>query len=121
MKKVLFSVLFLTSLALTSCGGSATVFGNSTTNSTTVELSKKNFNVVGKVKGISTNTYVLGIGGMSNKALLEKAKNKMLESSELSGSKAIVNISYDKHYNGFFPFYSKVTVTASAHIVEFTE
>ena len=45
----------------------------------------------------------------------------MMKNANLSGSKAIVNVTYDKHFNGFFPFYSKVTITASANIVEFTE
>lgn len=109
------------SIVLTSCGGSASLIGNSNVSQTNVELSKKNFNILTKVSGISTNAYVMGIGGMSNRALLEKAKNDMMNNANLSGSKAVINITYDKHYNGFFPFYSKVTVTASAYVVEFTE
>jgi hypothetical protein len=121
MKKILFFVSLSLMLTLGSCGGSASVMGNSNLSQTNVELSKKNFNILGKVSGISTNTYILGIGGSANRALLEKAKNEMMKNANLTGSKAIVNVTYDKHFNGFFPFYSKVTVTASANIVEFTE
>lgn len=121
MKKALVFLIVSISLAFTSCGGSASIMSNSSINQTTVELSKKNFNILGKVTGKSTNTYVLGIGGMSNKALLEQAKNNMITNANLSGSKALINITYDKHFNGFVPFYSVVTITASAYIVEFTE
>jgi len=121
MKKTVFFLALTLTLILTSCGASSSSMANATNNQTTVELSKKNFNVLGKVTGKSTNTYILGVGGMSNKALLEKAKNNMMENANLSGSKALINITYDKHYNGFAPFYSVVTITASAYIVEFTE
>jgi hypothetical protein len=119
MKKIILLVML--SLSLLSCGGSASVVGNATVSQTNVELSRKNFKVLEKVTGVSTNTYILGIGGMSNKALVEKAKNDMMQKANLSGSKAVINITYDKHINGLFPFYSQVTITASGYIVEFTE
>lgn len=121
MKKVLLFVVLSASILMTSCGGSASVMGNSNVSQTNVELSKKNFNILGKVSGKSSNTHVFFIGGMSNRSMLEKAKNDMMANANLSGSKAVINVTYDKHYNGFLPFYSKVTVTASAYIVEFTE
>ena len=121
MKKTLIFLLFAASLSITSCGGSSSLMSNTSASQTTVELSKKNFNILGKVSGKSSNTYVFGIGGMSNKALLEQAKNNMMANANLSGSKAVINITYDKHFNGFAPFYSSVTITASAYIVEFTE
>lgn len=121
MKKVIIFIIVLTSVIAVSCGGSASLMSNSNISQTNVELSKKNFNILGKVSGVSTNSYVFGIGGMSNKALLEKAKNNMMINANLSGSKAVINITYDKHYNGFYPFYSEVRVTASAYIIEFTE
>lgn len=114
-------LIFSTTIALTSCGSSLSNLSNSSSSETHVELSKKNFNIQGKTVGVSSNTYILGIGGMSNRSLLEKAKNEMMNNANLSGSKAIINITYDKHISGFFPFYSKKTITASAHIVEFTE
>jgi hypothetical protein len=121
MKKVMLFLALSVSIALASCGGSASVMGNTNVSQTNVELSKKNFNILGKIRGESTNINILGIGGASNTAILESAKNNMMSNANLSGSKAIINVTYDKHYNGFFPLYSKVTVTASAYIVEFTE
>lgn len=121
MKKVMLFLALSVSIVLTSCGGSASVMGNTNVSQTNVELSKKNFNILGKVSGESTNTHIFFIGGMSNTALLEKAKNDMMANANLSGSKAVINVTYDKHYNGFLPFYSKVTITASAYIIEFTE
>ena len=121
MKKVMLFLALSVPIVLSSCGGSASAMSNTNVSQTTVELSKKNFNVIGKLTGISTNVNVLGIGGASNKALLEKAKNNMMENANLSGAKTVINITYDKHYNGFFPFYTKKTVTASGYIIEFTE
>lgn len=121
MRKIILMISLMTSVLLVSCGGSASIVGNHTSYQTNVELSKKNFTVLEKVSGVSTNTYILGIGGMQNRALLEKAKNDMMSKAQLSGSKAVVNITYDKHISGFFPFYSKVTYTVSGYIIEFTE
>lgn len=121
MRKLIIALTLTTSLIFISCGGSASSMLNTTNNQTTVELSRKNFNIVNKVSGKSTNTYILGIGGMANKALLEKAKNEMMNNANLSGSKSVINITFDKHINGFFPFYSKVTYTASGYVVEFNE
>lgn len=107
---------------LNSCGIHTTHVGNINGNMTNVELSKKNFQVVERVSGTSTATYIFGIGGLSNKALIEKAKSKMLQKADIvGGSKAIVNLTTESHLSDIFPFYFRRTVTISGHIVEFVE
>ncbi|WP_395063366.1 DUF6567 family protein [Flavobacterium sp.] len=121
MKRVLCFLVLSLMFLITSCGGSASVMGNGNLSQTNVELTKKNFKIVRKVSGESSNKYICGIGGSANRALLEKAKNNMMENANLKDSQAVVYITYDKHINGFFPFYSKITITCSAYLVEFTE
>ena len=122
MKKIkLLSIVVSTIVIMGSCGVHSSLVGNINTNATNVELSKKNFNVVGQVKGKSTATYILGFGGIRNKSLIEKAKAKMLDEANLTGAKAIVNVTIEDHYTMIVPFFYRKTVTASAHVIEFTQ
>lgn len=123
MKKIkILSLVFLTSILMTSCGIHSARVGNINNNTTNVELSKKNFKVIDRVSGQSTATYILGIGGLSNKELIEKAKTKMLENANLTGSsKAIINVTTESHNTLVVPFFYQKTVTVSAHIIEFIE
>jgi hypothetical protein len=116
------STFLLILILMTSCGIHSGKISNINNNNTNVELGKKNFKVIDRVSGKSTATYVLGIGGLSNKALIEKAKIKMLENASLTGSsKAIINVTAESHTTLVFPFFYQKTVTVSAHIVEFIE
>jgi len=118
----ILSIIILTSILMTSCGIHSAMVGNINNNNTNVELSKKNFKVIEKVSGNSTATYVFGIGGLSNKALIEKAKFKMLENANLiGGSKAIINWTTESHISIVYPFFYQKTITVSGHIVEFIE
>ena len=118
----ILSIVFLTSILMTSCGIHSAMVRNINNNTTNVELSKKNFKVIDRVSGKSTAIYVLGIGGLSNKALIEKAKTKMLENANLiGGAKAIINLTTESHISIVYYFFFQRTVTVSGHIVEFTE
>ncbi len=118
----ILSIVFFTSILMTSCGIHSAMVRNINNNTTNVALSRKNFKVIDRVSGESTAIYVLGIGGLSNKALIEKAKTKMLENANLIGSsKAIINVTTESHMTLVVPFFYQKTVTVSAHIIEFTE
>lgn len=118
----ILSIVFFTSILMTSCGIHSAMVRNINNNTTNVALSRKNFKVIDRVCGESTAIYVLGIGGLSNKALIEKAKTKMLENANLIGSsKAIINVTTESHMTLVVPFFYQKTVTVSAHIIEFTE
>ncbi len=115
-------LLLLAAFLFQGCGIHTALMGNLTGNMTNVELSKKNFKVVEKISGTSDATYIMGIGGLSHKALIEKARADMLKGTDLTGSsKAIVNVTVEEHLASYLVFYVKRTVTVSAHIVEFTE
>lgn len=70
-------------------------FNNNVTN---VTLSQKNYKVVGLVTGKAQATYVLGIGGLSHKALVAMAKADMLKQANLMGSaRAVVNVTTEEN------------------------
>jgi len=118
----ILSIVVFTSMLMASCGIHSGLVGNINSNTTNVELSENNFKVIERVSGQSTATYVFGIGGLSNKSLIEAAKSKMLESANLTGSsKAIINVTTERHISLVVPFFYRKTVTVSAHVIEFTE
>ena len=115
-------VLTLTAFLFQGCGIHSTLVGNLNGNMTNVELTRKNFTVLERISGTSTATCIMGIGGLSNKALIEKAKADMLSRHNLTGgSKAIVNLTVEEHVSMVLFFYVKRTVTVSAHLIEFTD
>jgi hypothetical protein len=121
-KLVLLSLPFSVLLLLSSCGISSSYLLNASNNDTQIQLSKNNFKVLHKVQGISENIYFLGIGGLDNLSLIEKAKNQMMENANLEGrAKAVVNITYDTHFTMFYPIFFKKTVTASGYVIEFSD
>ena len=116
------TVVLMTIILMTSCGFHSAMVGNINNNVTNVELSKKNFTVIGKVSGSSSATYIFGIGGLFNKSLVEKAKSKMLAKADIIGSsKAIINVTTEAHISIVYPLFYQRTITVSGHIVEFTE
>ena len=123
MKKLALSILPLSLLLLLgSCGISSSLLLNASNNDTQVHLSKNNYKVLHKVQGISENIYFLGIGGLDNLSIIEKAKNQMMENANLEGrAKAVVNITFDTHFSMFYPIFFKKTVTASGYVIEFSD
>jgi len=124
MKKNALNIAFLFPLFLImlgGCGVHSAYVSNVNSNSSVVNLSMKNFEVVERVSGSSTATYFLGIGGISNKALINKAKANMLEHAFMAGkARAIINVTNESHVTFVLPFFVQKTVTVSAHIIEFT-
>ena len=84
-------------------------------------LSQNNFRVVGQASGTVSGTYVLGMGSLRKKALQANAIDEMLKNAKLTGSQAVVNTSVKQTVKMITPFYVKVTMTATANIVEFTD
>lgn len=117
----LLSVFLLCSLFLLSgCGINSTVVGNVNTNQTVVELSEANFKIIDRVQGEATVKYVLGFGGHKEKAVNEMAMANLLSKTDLTGSKALVNVTTERHVEFKF-FVTKVNVIVSANVVEFTD
>jgi hypothetical protein len=122
MKKIgICSVLVLLTALLSSCGVGAALVTNHNQNVTQVHLSGNNFKVIDQVSGSSEVSYVFAIGGMSKRQLYENAYAAMLKKANLlNGSKALINVMTEEHFNGFAPFFVRRTITVSAQVVEFT-
>lgn len=115
MKKLLvaFSLCLL-------CSCSAHLYNTSNHNisETQVVLDKANFTVIGKVSGSASASYVLGIGGLSQKSLKGNAVAAMYENANLTGSQAIINVTFKQRVSCIL-ICSEIEYTASGTIVEF--
>lgn len=120
-KSILFSFLSIVIL-LSSCGYSGANVGyNYVSTEAHVQLSKKNFKVVDYVVGESSATYICLIGGLSKKALVEKAKSEMYKNANMVGNaKVILNqtVSFTSEH---YPFVRILKCTVSGYVYEFTE
>jgi hypothetical protein len=123
MRKLKFlAITLFVMIIASSCGSHRGAFINNNNNTTQVELSEKNFKVVRKVSGQSTATYVLGIGGITNKSLIENARSNMMSNADIVGSsKAIINMTTESHSTLVYPFFYQKTITVSGYVVEFTD
>jgi len=116
-KIVLFSAL---ALLLASCGVTRELSHNVNNHTTQVVLAKNNFKVVEHVKGEASNQYLLIIGG-GKRALVEKARAKMLQKANLVGSsRAVINETVESYWI-FIGVGIQYTVSVSADVIEFTE
>lgn len=122
MKKLISRIVMAVAavLLLASCGISANLTTNHNLNQTSVVLSQKNFHVVKNVEANVSATYVLGIGGISKKALQSNAVAELTKKAELTGSQALVNVAVHVSYADYVLF-SKVTYRAKGTVVEFDE
>ena len=120
MKNSLFALSIISGLFLSSCGVHSASMGNLNSNVTHVQLDEANFEIVQAVRGTSTATYFFGIGGISNKSLVEKAKAEMVEEANIMGkSRALINLTTESHVTIVYPIFYRRTVTVSGHVVEF--
>ena len=105
-------------LLLASCGINANLSTNHNLNQTNVVLSQKNFHVVKNVEAEVSATYVLGIGGLSKKALKDNALAELTKKANLTGSQALVNVAVHVSYAEYILF-SEVTYQAKGTVIEF--
>lgn len=122
MKTLKISILALViAIGFSSCGVSHAFVFNHNQNATQVHLASNNFQVVDKVKGSADVSYVLLIGGLSKKQLYANAYAEMVNSADLEGSRALVNVLTEEHVGGVPPFFFKRTITVSANVIEFNK
>lgn len=91
MKKsygIAFSALLIA--LLSSCGITGRFPLNADNWNTNVTLNDARYRIVKTVTGHSGSTYVLGIGGMSGKALYSSARADMLKHARLKDNQAII-------------------------------
>ncbi len=96
---------------------------NVNNHTTSVVLSRKNYNVIASVQGEAQTTSIFGLGGgILKKGLIAKAKSKMLKNADIvGGAKAIINETVEVKRARYFFFISTYTVIVSGHVIEFTE
>lgn len=122
MKKGLFTFVALAlGMMMTSCGVATYVTTNRNVTQSNVDLTQKNYRVVGIVQGEAEAKYVFGIGGLSKRAAQANATANMMKNAHLSGSQAIINTTIEEKILGCAPFYVKRRITSYGQVIEFTE
>lgn len=121
MKKLFCVVAVVCAILLAGCSAHLYQSSNENVAKTEVVLSGKNFRVIGMVEGVATATRILGIGGLSEKAVRSNAVAEMYKNAQLYGSQTIININVKQTELGLPPFYWRTTYSATGTIVEFVE
>lgn len=119
MKKLSYVLAMMVAICLSSCGFNMQPTLNHNLSQTQVLLQNDEFKIIGKASGEASATYILGIGGLSQKAIYNNAIADMFNKTNLSGSQTIVHINVHQHIGGVPPFYVKARYFASGIIVEF--
>lgn len=121
-KLLLAGVVALTMAAMTSCGFSREATSNNNLVQTEVILQKANYKVIGTISATSSQTYILGFGGLSKKSLGQSAMSDLYKQADMLGkSRAVinVNVSYKNAY--YTPLVIKSKAIATGTVIEFTE
>ena len=109
-----FFVIIITIL-ISSCSA---YHGGYLTNS--ASLSSGNFSYVKmNVKGTSTTTYVIGVGGIAKETLVNNAKQDLLTSNPLQNNQDLVNLTVNFKTSYYLGIVITVKCLVAADIVEF--
>ena len=119
MKAKIFISAILSAILFTGCAGVHSLTQTPIANSPTVTLSQNNFHVVKHVESSTTTTRILGIGGLSHKAMTQNAVADMMKKANLTGSQAMINITTKVSTRAWTALYVETTVTAYGTVVEF--
>ena len=123
MRKLLMLLLLVATLfGVSSCQLHSPVTVNLNQNNTNVVLQDNNYKIVQKVRGESQADYFFYLGGFRKKGLIEEARADMLDNANLIGSsRAVINETVETSVTNFAGIYSKIKVTVSGYVIEFTE
>ncbi len=115
------SVVLLSSCAVAT-GLNMTKYPGYVPTHTEVRLLENNFKVVGIAKGEWSATYVFGIGGFSQKSLMNSAISDMYEKANLTGSQTIINVTTAVSVKQIvWGVFCQRTAVVTGTIIEFTE
>ncbi|MCK0125737.1 hypothetical protein MWU76_15205 [Gelidibacter sp. F2691] len=117
MKRLLLRISFVLCLSIlfSSCAAALTGSMNNS-----AALSSNNYTYVKKnLQGMSKATYVLGIGGLNREAIVDEAKQKMLENYELKDGQTLANTTVNFKYSSFLGIVATTKCFVTADIVEF--
>ena len=113
--------VFIPLFGLMSCGISGTATRNITNVNTNVDLSRKNFVVLGNVSGSANSWYLFGVGGFVFHSLLGNAYRDMERKANLRGtSRVITSVTYDIHTTWII-VYLQYKITVSGTVIEFVD
>lgn len=115
MKKLLLS---LSLCLLCSCSAHLYNTSNHNISETSVVLDKANFEIIGVAEGSAQANYLFGIGGLSQKSLKGNAVADMYKNANLTGSQAIINVTFKQRVTGVI-IWGQIEYTATGTIIEF--
>ncbi len=84
-------------------------------------INQGNFKYTGVRSGSASCFYVFGIGGMNHSALINEAKERMLQEFPLRRNEALVNQIVEWKSSYYFPFFMRVTCIINAEVIQFDE
>lgn len=123
MKVIKFVFVVCVAVFLASCAGlNTTNYVNNDVVQTSVVLAHNNYRILKEVSGMATSTYILGIGGLSQKALTNNSRTEMFRNANLKDGQAIINIATtvsNKMIVG--PIYMQRSAITTGYIIEFTD
>ena len=117
----IFVAMVAAAVLLSGCGVHSSLTSNVNLIQTNVVLQEANYHVVDNVTAEASATYIMGIGGMSRRALKETAVAELVEVANLKGPQALVNVSVKMSVQNVYVFWSKITYTATGTIIEFED
>lgn len=121
MKKFLVICIACLALLCTSCGISRQAASNTNLTQTEVVLAKKNYKVIGTVRGESAQNIWFGFGGLSKQSMAQSAMADMYNSADLMGkSRAVINVSV-AYKNKIILIYGQSKCIATGTVIEFTD
>lgn len=121
MKAIKFFLIAMVAIIFASCAGTNFTFYPNKPVETQVLLSQANYKIVGEATGEWSATYVLGIGGLSQKSLTTNAVSEMYKNAELKGNQQIINITTTQSVEAWYVFYVVRRAIAHGYIIEFEE
>lgn len=117
MKKTIFKTSLILCLVFLFSSCAAGLTGNM---NNSAALSSDNFTYVKKnLKGKSQATYVLGIGGMNREAIVDEAKQNLLENYSLEDGQALANSTVNFKYSSFLGIVTTYKCYVTGDIVQF--
>lgn len=119
-KKLLIAGFATMAILCSSCGISREATGNQNVTQTEVVLAKKNYKVIGTVKGESKQNYWLMFGGMSKASMNQSAMSEMYKNANLTGSQAIINVNVTMK-NKSILIYNQAKAVATGTVIEFID
>ena len=121
MKAIKFFLFAMVAMIFASCAGVNVTPNENNVPETKIILKESNYKIVGEATGEWSATYVLGIGGLSQKSLTTNAVSEMYKNAELKGNQQIINITTTQSVEAWYVFYVVRRAIAHGYIIEFEE